>query len=135
MELLRTGQMIDQLRIGEEAEYKHEDRISDFHLVVQKTISGSIIVIKNGKDKEYVGKELPLNAKVMSYKWTITPKYVTWEKAMKAHKEEKKTIVYHQDDELKYEFKHSLDTGQFEKLSNDNICLHELLRGNWTIEN
>lgn len=132
---LSTGQMIEQLRVGDEAEYKYSDKMVDYHLIVQKLASGAIVVVKNGDHKAYIGQELVLNAKVMSYTWTLYSKYVSFYEAMKAHEQEKKTITYHQSDELKYTFVHELVTGQFEGLSNDNLCLYELIEGKWTIDN
>ncbi|MNG16971.1 hypothetical protein D3C84_1009250 [compost metagenome] len=45
-----------------------------------------------------------------------------------------KTVTYHHRDELEYYFENNLEVGQFDGLSNDNICLHELIEGKWSIE-
>jgi hypothetical protein len=133
-EYLTTGQMIDKLRLGEVAVNQEGYKVKYgenglnllFFLPHEEPSEPNIM----GDADKFIIHALW----VKKDKWHITPKFVSFEEAMEAHKEEKKTVVYHHDDELKYEFKHELETGQFDKVSDDNICLYELLEGKWTIE-
>lgn len=134
MELLSTGQMIERLNIGDQAEYKHQERTTDHHLIVQKTASGSIVVVYNGIHENRVGKLLTLSAKVMTYQWRVIPQFFSFEEAMKAHLEGK-TVAYHHSDELVYEFNCDGATDQFKQLYHDSIYLQELIKGNWSIKN
>jgi hypothetical protein len=131
---LSTGQMIDQLKVGDEAVYQQSDKQNELLLVVSKKPSGAIVIAKNGEHREYIGQELILNARVMSYAWTIYRPIVSFYDAMKSHEKEKKTITYHHDEEQKYTFKHELTTDQFNGLYHDSLCLYELIEGKWTID-
>lgn len=127
MELLTTGQMIDNLNIGDEAEFTD---CAGAEFKKQKVIRN-----ENGIFWKETGNVFEVSDFISKVKWRIIPHYVSYEVAMKAHKEEKKTIVYHYDGELKYEFRHELETGQFDKLASDNLCLYELLEGKWSVKN
>lgn len=127
MELLTTGQMIDKLNIGDVAEFTDCTGVEFKKQKVTRNQNGLI-----WKD---TGNTLEMSNFISKVKWRIIPHYVSYEIAMKAHKEEKKTIVFHYDDELEYEFKHELETGQFDRLASDNLCLYELLEGKWSIKN
>lgn len=134
MEFLSTGQMIERLNIGDRAERHHQNRGTEHHIIVEKTASGSIVVVHNGVHQNRVGKLLSLSARVMTYQWRVTPKFFSFEEAMKAHLEGK-TVAYHHCDELIYEFKCDGATDQFKQLYHDSIYLQELIKGNWTIKN
>lgn len=123
-EWLTIGEVISKINIGDIAEPDDGNRYE----IITKKKDGAIVW------KDDMDKCVHLNHAVIKTKWRIIPNFVSYKEAMKAHQEEKKTIIYHHDNELKYTFKHELVTGQFDQLSNDNICLYELLEGKWTIE-
>jgi hypothetical protein len=54
---------------------------------------------------------------------------------MKAHQEERKTVIYHHNEDSKYFFVYGSDPYQLKSLYCDSINLHELIDGKWTIEN
>ncbi len=122
-EWLTTGQMIDRLKKGETAE-------GNTHWEVKKTADGGgfdAIVELNSGDQVFLSESF------MKEKWRIIPNYVSFEEAMKAHKE-KKTVVYYHDEELQYRFEHSLEPNQFQAVYHDSICLHEMINGKWIVE-
>ncbi|PLS18979.1 hypothetical protein CVD28_00835 [Bacillus sp. M6-12] len=127
---LTTGQMIDVLKVGDRA----KTETTDSPIWVEKILYGAIIVIENATNEESVERALQINPAVLENSWTVYRKFISFYDAMKAHEEEKKTITYHQSKDLTYTFKHELETGQFKDLSNDNLCLYELIEGNWTID-
>lgn len=102
-ELLTTGQMIDQLRVGQ--------------IAVDKL--GNEIFM----EKDNSLRTLP-NLEIV----TMT------DFAMKAYKENKKTITYHHESDSKYIFVYENTPNQFEKIYYDSISLPEMLKGKWTIE-
>lgn len=129
-EWITTGQMIDRLKVGELAESNERA-----DLRVKNTAIGILYVNDEGerdKRKGIDGYFFVNGSYIKNMKWRILPNYVSFEEAMKAHKE-KKTVTYH-DEELKYTFEYGLDPQQFEQLYYDSISLHELVEGKWTIE-
>lgn len=118
------GQIIDNAEVGDQFECENNK--------YQLEIDNRKCVMVSNKNGLY--DMLYVNSIFREIKWKMKEKYVSCEEALKAHKESNKTIVFHQDEELKYRFEHSMDPGQFEQLANDSICLHEMLNGKWTIE-
>ncbi len=126
MEALTTGEMLTKIKQRERA-YVPEGFLAGVE--VEKSDYNEIIV-KHGPNE---GGPLQLRYHEMHAKWLIKPYYVSFDEAMEAHSE-KKTVIYHHDDESQYRFEYSLEPGQFEKLYFDSITLHELVEGKWTIE-
>jgi hypothetical protein len=77
-----TGQMIDQLKVGEVAE------AVGIRIKVAKNSMGGIGPVKNPGDNTV------LNGVVVGAKWRILPKYVSFEEAMSALKDGK-TVYCH----------------------------------------
>ncbi|WP_163526646.1 hypothetical protein [Halobacillus ihumii] len=126
-EWLTTGQIIDRLKIGQIAESESGD------LVEWAPQTGDLRFAPSGDKFRKNEHSRRMNKVYLNERWRIQPKYVSFGEAMIAHSK-KKTVTYHHNDELRYRFEHSLDTGQFKELSSDNLCLHELIEGKWTIE-
>ena len=91
-ELLTTGQMIDQLKVGEIAESSRVESLDNFVYRVKKSKSGSIMTL--APDMKMTGHQIPMQGDIIDLKWRILPKFVTFEEAMQAGKEGK-TIFYH----------------------------------------
>ncbi|WP_299831794.1 hypothetical protein [uncultured Metabacillus sp.] len=133
---LTTGQMIDRLKVGDiaETEARKSDAFISGEYVNYVTITDEGLISfcdETGNHRPFLLFSLSdENRKLM---WRIIPKYVRFHEAMSAH-EFGKTVTYHHDKELTYTFKKELETGQFDQLANDSICLHELIEGAWTIE-
>ncbi len=128
-ELLTTGQMIDTLKVGETA----VGDVSELGKVIQviKRESGCIKLYEDG----FGERTLMLDGGVVdSVKWRIEPNYVSFYEAMKAYEDDKKSITYHHDSDLKYAFKYENATDQFKKIYFDSISLPEMVTGKWTIE-
>ncbi|GAQ18014.1 hypothetical protein OPHB3_1953 [Oceanobacillus picturae] len=137
-ELLTTGAMIDRLKVGGTAELSEKHQISKEHgksyKKVTKAADGDIVWISDTGVVD-LGRPLVLFGHTVNWKWRIIPNYVSFKEATKTHKEDKKTVTYHHDEELKYTFEYETDPEQFEQLYYDSISLHELIEGKWTIEN
>ncbi|KNE22464.1 hypothetical protein [Virgibacillus pantothenticus] len=134
---LTTGEMIDQLKVGEIAELEEGKGIPKKYGLsyshVCKTKEGDIKWCK--KDRSLPSSSpIEIYGHVITWKWRILPNYVTFYEAMKAH-QERKTVTYHHDEDLKYTFVCESEPYQFESLYYDSINLHELIDGKWTIEN
>ncbi|MCT1575682.1 hypothetical protein M3E13_15560 [Oceanobacillus kimchii] len=121
-ELLTTGQMIDQLRVGQ--------------IAVDK-LGNEIFMEKDNSLRTLPNLEIvTLTDFTVLSKWRILPmpNYVSFEDAMKAYKENKKTITYHHDSDTIYTFVYENTPNQFERIYYDSISLPELLKGKWTIK-
>ncbi|PAV30293.1 hypothetical protein CIL05_07435 [Virgibacillus profundi] len=114
---LTTGQMIDKLKVGERA-----DSVKKFTgYNVTKTNRG--IVFGDGEP-------LFMNSVALDIKWKITPVYVTFEEAMKALKEGKEKVFFH-DGEWKA---HVVYDEWIENSYVSGYTFEQLLTGNWTVE-
>lgn len=87
--LLTTGQMIDQLKVGEIAE-----GVEGFFRKTQLTMTDyNEIVFVNHKDSTH-NKFFKINSFTHKAKWIINPQYVTFEEAIEAMKEGKKVRIH-----------------------------------------
>ena len=124
-EWLTTGQMIDQLKIGEIAIPDDDE-----NLAIKRIKEGFIWVNLNEH-----GQPIPLqgylkiNHYTLNLKWRILPQYVSFEEAKEAFRQGK-VVHCHIDDEVV-------------TYSPNDVCLgsqvyapswHEILEGKWTIE-
>ena len=133
MKTYTTQEMIALLKTGDKAEYQYVDNNKNYHVMIEKREDGSILILKNGDNEEYIGEPLPLNDRVMSYTWSIHKHYVDIYEAMRKHNEGN-TVIYHHDEETQYQFTNENEPGQFTQLHYDSICLSELIQGKWTVE-
>ena len=118
-ELLTTGQMIDQLKIGEVAESKNQRAYYDnCQLIVENKLTG-----EKKPFTIWIGDKSP--------KWRILPYYVSFEEAYKAGKQGK-TINFHADNGVVHTIEHFDDSLDENRLS--SYSLRELIEGNWSIE-
>lgn len=125
-EWLTTGQVIDRLRIGEEAFNQDGYGIKYGH-------KGDLLYFEKGKEPNSEDKFAAYYPFVRNDKWRINYLFVSFDEAQKAHAEEGKTIIYWHSEEQKYRFVYG-EYGQFKQLADDGIELHELVEGEWTIE-
>ena len=130
-ELLTTGQMIDQLKVGEIAESSRVESLDNFVYRVKKSKSGSIMTL--APDMKMTGHLIPMQGDIIDLKWRILPKFVTFEEAMQAGKEGK-TVFYHTQGE-KFEIApKQLSEFRLSALSVHRHSLLELFEGKWSVE-
>lgn len=91
-ELLTTGQMIDQLEVGQFAK-------SDQGRKVMKTKIGAIVEVIDVDNCGNRYEDVMLRPITIKSKWRILPQYVTFEEAMKAANEGKTVQVHPIHDE------------------------------------
>jgi hypothetical protein len=124
-EWLTTGQMIDQLKVGEEAETHPDDiyvRVKRFEDGIYRmyVVGGESTGIVEGDEGA-----LRLNDMYIKLRWRILPRYVSIEEAIKAYRNGK-TVVLHLGDK-KFRYSKSF-------VDEDNFGLHTFIHGKWTIE-
>ncbi|MGK4040823.1 hypothetical protein AB0Y20_00880 [Heyndrickxia oleronia] len=122
MDKLTTGQMIDQLKIGEVAEDENgwcvafdEERVLRFYSSRDEI---------DGKGTKYWISNEDTNAK-----WRIIPKFVSFEKAIRAFKEGKLIKSWTDND-------YEIHYGEYllNNLTEETITFNEILNAKWTIE-
>lgn len=123
-EWLTTGQMIDRLKVGEEAETHPDDiyvRVKRFEDGIYRmyVVGGESTGIVEGDEGA-----LRLYDVYINLRWRILPRYVSFEEAIKAYRDGK-TIVLHLADK-KYKYSKSLVEEPF--------ILRIFVNGYWTIE-
>ncbi|WP_121605334.1 hypothetical protein [Virgibacillus sp. Bac332] len=130
---LTTGEMIDQLKVGEVAETNEQAGLRVKYTKECGLIyvnEHEVIDLDNGKE----GRVFITSDYIKNMKWRILPNYVSFEEAMKAGKEGK-TIAYH----TQYD-KHVIEPMELRQFAvaslsiQDNGLLH-MFEGKWTIEN
>jgi hypothetical protein len=127
---LTTGQMLDQLKSGEIAQYKtkyktgYVKRLGD--TIVYCDIYGNEIM----KD-ENIFHTVALDKGIVNAEWSILPQYVSFEEAYEAGKQGK-VINFHAKDGVVHRIEHFDDSLDENGLS--CYCLMELFEGNWSIE-
>ena len=120
-ELLTTGEMIDRLKVGEVAEVANKP-------FEQLETKGKTVAYDQQCIKwQDSFQELFINSYTTKLMWTIRPKYVSFEEAMKAVSEGK-TAVMHRWGKQKTYFNKD---GAGAKVKYE---FNELLNGKWTIE-
>lgn len=127
---LKTGEMLDRLGL-------HDTAISNKEWCVGYTEKGDLITWDKGDEKPLTteGNLFSIYYPWMKeHRWRIIPQFVSYEEAMIEHRDNKKTIIYYQDEELQYTFSYG-DMENFKQLASDNIELHELLEGKWIVVN
>lgn len=109
--LLTTGQMIDKLKVGEIAE-------GNTHWEVKRMFNGQIVELNTGTT-------FKIDEGFLNEKWTIHPKYVSFEVAKEAYNEGKVVISH-------------LDDIEFEKneLKDDawHLKARRIFEGKWSIK-
>ncbi|UAT29453.1 hypothetical protein K7T73_12670 [Bacillus badius] len=118
-EWLTTGQMIDQLQVGERVEAEDGS-------IAEKLADGEIRWVDNGC------VTVRMSAQNINSRWRILPQYVSFEEAIKARKEGK-GIKLHRKNETTY-----ISSGSSMKLKDGwlaHLTLDDLIKGDWTIEN
>ncbi|MBT2601401.1 MULTISPECIES: hypothetical protein [unclassified Oceanobacillus] len=126
MELLTTGQMIDQLKVGEVA---RNDNDSNTIFVKRAETGGIYKCFKDGTTRESAF----LVSAFVDSKWRILPNYVSFEDAMKALKDGK-TVELHIDGKDDLVVQDYLDPDPIREFCVSNCTFKELLEGKWTIE-
>lgn len=114
---LTTGEMIDRLRLGQEAKSNRHD------LHIKKTSQG--IEHVNTCDGKYLRMNIPSPETLL---WRIQPVQVTLEEAMKALRENQ-TVYFHPTENEKISVNKNGDMCWFNR-----FLWVELLEGKWTIE-
>lgn len=100
---ITTGQMIDLLKVGEIAELEPNKRIpkkygpSYKHLI--KTEEGDIRWCKSDGSIQS-STPIQIYGNVLTWKWRILPKYVSFSEAMKAIEEGKDVVCYLHDEKI-----------------------------------
>ncbi|CDQ41924.1 hypothetical protein [Virgibacillus salexigens] len=122
-EWLSLGEMIDCLKSNDYAEDEEKEWVVRW---VDEKLVFTFLNNKGGRQTLYLND--------LKKKWRVIRTYVTYEEAFKAHMQQKKTITYHHNGNLKYTFKHELEPGQFKEIYYDSINLHEMLSKKWTID-
>lgn len=124
-ELLTTGQMIDQLKVGEMAECEHGKWSAkwDGHNLLFN-------FIENG------GGRNTLKVSDVTRKWRILPNYVSFEKAMKALKDGRSAILHNGNFEYKFTPVECIaETLEYYKDAGaDFLEWRDLFNSKWTIE-
>lgn len=129
MKNLKTGEMLDKLGLRDTA-------INEKGWHVGYDDKGNLLTWDEGEDKPDVSDG---NAFSIVYHWMkeslweIRPHYVSFEEAMTAHYEEKKTISFFQKDDLVYRFEYG-EYGQFQGFANDGYSLKDVAKEQWVIE-
>lgn len=128
--LLTTGQMIDQLKVGEVAENDSENKAyvtrKEHGYFMQTTLKN----LEEGKGIPFV----LLVPSIIKCKWRILPKYVTFEEAMKAIREDENKLVYlHVNDNFSIEI-NSRTFLEITFAGSIDLTFSDLVCGNWTIE-
>lgn len=127
---LTTGQMIDQLKVGEIAE-KEGFADNGFTQHVKRTVDGVQWCNPNGELYNEDRYHLNLNGRAISYKWRILPQYVSFEEAIQAFRE-RKTITYVFENERSVSTS-KVDLTQLQFSRFGPLTLRELINGKWLI--
>lgn len=138
---LTTGQMIDELKIGEVAEIKVKYQIPEQygHSYKHVTKNGSEDIKWCLEDKSEISNTpLILYGHTVNWKWRILPKYVSFTDAIKAFKDEGKTIVNHVKLNTYYYYwkdgEPKCKTGDGLPIGTLDLPFTETFEGKWTIE-
>lgn len=116
--LLTTGEMIDQLKVGEIAQDKN----------------GEIVRRGNEGIETSEGKFINCNYLFLSQKWHILPKYVSFEEAMQALKEGKRvSFTFLNEDDFEETIYIKNYFGAKSSLRQE-IEWRDLFKPNWVIE-
>lgn len=115
---LTTGQMIDQIKIGEIAMPEAKGELS-----VKRIDKGIFWLEKDGECED----QFQVNHNTISYKWRVLPRYVSFDVAMEALNRGKRVkfdtgVWFDKSDDLK------------DSIGNMHIYWSELLYRSWMIE-
>jgi hypothetical protein len=128
-EWLTTGEMIDRLKVGEEAE-THPD---DVYVRVKRFENGIYrMYVVGGESTGIVeGDEGPLrlNDMYINLRWRILPRYVSFEEAMKALADGKKVSVLIEGNKIPL----VIEKDSFVRFFSGRKWI-DLINGKWTIE-
>lgn len=130
MRKMTTGEMIDQLRVGDVATNDSGEVVAydETGILVTWNACETTACLREAKPFEITelgtGKDL----------WTVEPKFVSFKEAQEAFVEEGKSIIFHQHPELQYKFVPG-EADHFQQLANDSLELKELIKGDWIILN
>lgn len=121
---LTTAQMIDKLKVGQEAECV-QTSIEDWkNSVVEAKQHSWNWTLATGKSEEFY-----LSEKVRECKWRILAKYVSFEEAITALKEGK--TIYFVDNLTEYKI---VSPAMIDDYLDSHFYFSELIEGKWTIE-
>ncbi|MBM7598202.1 hypothetical protein JOC34_000559 [Virgibacillus halotolerans] len=121
-QVLTTGQMIDQLKVGEEAE-SH----SHGYIRVRKNPDGSIT-------QAGAGRKVVLGSGVTDWEWSVVPNYVTFGEAMIVLSRKGRVRFHYRDEngvEREVPIKNSFNVRHSFR---EDIRWFDLINGKWTIE-
>lgn len=130
MKNLTTGEMIDRLRTGDTAKNASGE-------VVGYDEAGKLVTWYVSEEVEYLRDTKPFEVTEVGAGtdlWTIEPKFVSFQEAQDALVNEKKSIIFYQEEELQYKFSPG-DGDHFTRLASDSLQLEELVKGKWIVIN
>lgn len=130
MKDLTTGEMIDRLRKGDTAKNATGEVVGydEHENLVTWYASETVDYLRS--TKPFVVTESGAGTDL----WTIEPRFVSFQEAQDAFVNEKKSIIFYQDEEQQYKFSPG-DTDHFVQLGHDSIELNELVNGKWLVLN
>lgn len=127
---MTTGQMIDQLQVGDIAtsatglHAAYEPSGVLYCWSGEKLENDWINASPFGVSHESVGADT----------WTIKRKFVDFQEAMQAYTNEGKRVIFYQEEALQYAFEPGMG-GTLEGIANDSITLQEMVKGKWIVVN
>lgn len=126
-ETLTFGQMVDQLKVGEVA----EGTFGEIKTFVTKSKLGSIYTCNRDGDF-FKFPYLKASSESLASEWRILPRYVSFEEAMKALREDENKLVflYLTDDQ----WLEISSTTYLEITFQVDLTFSDLLHGKWVIE-
>jgi hypothetical protein len=135
-EFLTTGQMIDRLKIGEVAVPNNKE-----YLAVKRIEDGFIWVDRNTHEQSKIHQDyFRIDRYTLDIKWSILPKYVSFEEAKVAY-ENGKIIGLHNDNSEKVIWFKKVNNKHLYSFNKENwsfsfvsLTWRDILEGKWTIE-
>lgn len=121
-ELLTTGQLIDQLKVGQKARAFTPDGNEIPRMKVVKNDAHSIMVVEPWE-------VLRANGFTLGTKWKLEPQYVTFEEAMRTLKDAGKVYFHDEDWKGRIFYDQWIEDSEVH-----GYTFAQLINGKWTIE-
>lgn len=130
MEGYTTAEMLERLGLEDEAVNEKGWKVGYNH-------KGDLLTWPDYEEKPGVSEGNKFHIYypwLKSDKWKIRHALIDFEEAQRIHAEEKKTIVYHHEEGVTYQFVYG-DSKVFQELAADGVGLNELVGEKWSIVN